>query len=285
MSAALRPWALVGALDHFAENGMAATVLDLQRLGNYGVKFHSFAEPPPLGQRRAAAWRAPSVGAATGIPFSTVQKTRAPARVFGASAKVKFVMVDDPPPSNSGNYLPSETPALVVFRATSETPPPFAGRRRIPRRSYMPITGRAARRLSRLRSENSLSWFGAAGGCLDRIERRVSRLWLLLTSAAAGLRNGGANQASIAAWEGLPMSPANASLRFLVYSVFAIVFALTGAVLVGAWRSSPRQGQRDSRHCHQQQRRGGRRLGHCRDDGLADPVLQDRRYRRPGAAI
>ena len=27
-------------------------------------------------------------------------------------------MVDDPPPSNSGDYLPSEMPALVVFRAT-----------------------------------------------------------------------------------------------------------------------------------------------------------------------
>src|SRR5579884_713187 len=36
---------LVWALDRFGRNGMAATVLDLQRLGSYGVTFRSFTEP------------------------------------------------------------------------------------------------------------------------------------------------------------------------------------------------------------------------------------------------
>ena len=32
------------ALDRFSRNGMASTVVDLQRLGSYGVSFHSFTE-------------------------------------------------------------------------------------------------------------------------------------------------------------------------------------------------------------------------------------------------
>ena len=32
---------LVWALDRFSRNGMAATVVDLQRLGSHGVSFHS----------------------------------------------------------------------------------------------------------------------------------------------------------------------------------------------------------------------------------------------------
>ena len=121
---------LVWALDRFTRNGMAATILDLQRLSSYGVTFHSYTEPhlstdnelvrdvllallsslaklertkisertkaglerarangkrlgrPPLSaadrKKLVAAldsgrsWRA--VSAATGIPFSTVQK-------------------------------------------------------------------------------------------------------------------------------------------------------------------------------------------------------------------
>jgi DNA invertase Pin-like site-specific DNA recombinase len=35
---------LVWALDRFTRNGMAATVVDLQRLGSYGVSFHSYTE-------------------------------------------------------------------------------------------------------------------------------------------------------------------------------------------------------------------------------------------------
>jgi DNA invertase Pin-like site-specific DNA recombinase len=35
----------VWALDRFSRNGMAATVLDLQRLSSYGVSFHSWTEP------------------------------------------------------------------------------------------------------------------------------------------------------------------------------------------------------------------------------------------------
>jgi len=35
---------LVWALDRFSRNGMAATVVDLQRLGSYGVSFHSYTE-------------------------------------------------------------------------------------------------------------------------------------------------------------------------------------------------------------------------------------------------
>jgi DNA invertase Pin-like site-specific DNA recombinase len=36
---------LVWALDRFTRNGMAATVVDLQRLNSYGVSFHSYSEP------------------------------------------------------------------------------------------------------------------------------------------------------------------------------------------------------------------------------------------------
>jgi DNA invertase Pin-like site-specific DNA recombinase len=36
---------LVWALDRFSRNGMMSTVTDLQRLGSYGVAFHSFTEP------------------------------------------------------------------------------------------------------------------------------------------------------------------------------------------------------------------------------------------------
>jgi DNA invertase Pin-like site-specific DNA recombinase len=36
---------LVWALDRFTRNGMAATVVDLQRLASYGVSFHSYSEP------------------------------------------------------------------------------------------------------------------------------------------------------------------------------------------------------------------------------------------------
>ena len=36
---------LVWALDRFSRNGMASTIVDLQRLGSYGVTFHSFNEP------------------------------------------------------------------------------------------------------------------------------------------------------------------------------------------------------------------------------------------------
>src|SRR3954451_3573293 len=39
-----------------------------------------------------------------------------------------------------------------------------------------------------------------------------------------------ANRPSIAAWEGLPMSPADTSLRFLAALAFAICFTLTSAV-------------------------------------------------------
>jgi DNA invertase Pin-like site-specific DNA recombinase len=35
---------LVWALDRFSRNGMAATVIDLQRLASYGVSFHSYTE-------------------------------------------------------------------------------------------------------------------------------------------------------------------------------------------------------------------------------------------------
>ena len=35
---------LVWALDRFSRNGMAATVVDLQRLASYGVSFHSYTE-------------------------------------------------------------------------------------------------------------------------------------------------------------------------------------------------------------------------------------------------
>jgi DNA invertase Pin-like site-specific DNA recombinase len=35
---------LVWALDRFSRNGMAATVIDLQRLASYGVAFHSYTE-------------------------------------------------------------------------------------------------------------------------------------------------------------------------------------------------------------------------------------------------
>jgi hypothetical protein len=35
----------VWALDRFTRNGMAATVVDLQRLASYGVSFHSYCEP------------------------------------------------------------------------------------------------------------------------------------------------------------------------------------------------------------------------------------------------
>jgi len=35
---------LVWALDRFSRNGMAATVVDLQRLSSYGVSFHSYTE-------------------------------------------------------------------------------------------------------------------------------------------------------------------------------------------------------------------------------------------------
>ena len=129
---------LVWALDRFSRNGMATTVIDLQRLSSYGVSFHSFTEPhlstdnelvrdvllallsslaklertkiserTKAGLERARAlgrhigrpsfsdadrkkliaaldtgksWRA--VSAATGIPFSTVQKH---ARLLGYS--------------------------------------------------------------------------------------------------------------------------------------------------------------------------------------------------------
>jgi DNA invertase Pin-like site-specific DNA recombinase len=36
---------LVWALDRFSRNGMASTVIDLQRLSSYGVTFRSFTEP------------------------------------------------------------------------------------------------------------------------------------------------------------------------------------------------------------------------------------------------
>jgi DNA invertase Pin-like site-specific DNA recombinase len=36
---------LVWALDRFTRNGMAATVVDLQRLNSYGATFHSYSEP------------------------------------------------------------------------------------------------------------------------------------------------------------------------------------------------------------------------------------------------
>jgi DNA invertase Pin-like site-specific DNA recombinase len=36
---------LVWAPDRFSRNGMATTIIDLQRLSSYGVSFHSFGEP------------------------------------------------------------------------------------------------------------------------------------------------------------------------------------------------------------------------------------------------